>query len=240
MQVSSTWVPYVFIIFCGDSYKRLGFWMKKTPTKQAKKPQNPKTNFPDQNYFSLLLLCHRTYSLESAYHMKFKLLAPANHVLHISIPYLFPFSSQFLVFPVSSFSNLYSYMWKRLWCNKDCWFSTKTSPQFRKERNNIFLHWTTHWGGSLSHQCLVKHIFLRCIHIYENINKITMGKQKRMTRGNLITASNYSSSQSSEECQETTKTEVYVSTVKYKEIFVSVCKDKSFQKIKPNKLGECF
>lgn len=214
--------------------------MIKPPAKEAKKPQKPKTNFADQNYFSLLLLCHYTCSLESANHMKFKLLIPINHVLHISIPYLFPFSSQFLFFPVSSFSSIYSYMWKRLWYNKDCWFSTKSSPQFWKQRNNFFLHWTTHWGGSLSHQCLLKHIFLRCIHISETINKIKIGKQKRMTRGNLIPASNYSSSQSSEECQETTKTKVYVSTVKYKEIFVSVCKDKTFKKINPNKLGECF
>lgn len=51
-----------------------------------------------------------------------------------------------------------------------------------------------------------------------------------MTRGNLIPASNYLSSQSPEECQETTKTEVYVSTVQYKEIFALVYKDMSFKK----------
>lgn len=51
-----------------------------------------------------------------------------------------------------------------------------------------------------------------------------------MTRSNLIPASNYLSSQSPEECQETAKTEVYVSIVKYKEIFVLVYKGMSFKK----------
>lgn len=122
-------------------------------------------------------------------------------------PFFTPSSSLHFTFRflVSSFSNLHFYMWcGKYWFNKDCWFSLKPLPShFSKETNNIFLDWTTLWGGSLSHKCLVEHIFWSCIHSHRTITKITLGKQKRMTRGNLIASSNYSNSQSPEGCQET-------------------------------------
>lgn len=61
--------------------------------------------------------------------------------------------------------------------------------------------------------------------------------QKRITRSNLIPASHYLGSQSPEECQEIAKLWVYVSIVKYKEIFALLYKDTLKNE---TKLGECF
>lgn len=83
--------------------------------------------------------------------------------------------------------------------------------------------------GHLSHQC--QSTFSQAMLIFMGLEtKSQYVSRKRMTRGNLIPASNYLSSQSPEECQETTKTEVYVSMVQYKEIFALVFKDMSFKK----------
>lgn len=182
-------------------------------------------NKPNQNILlmetlSLLLFRHCTYFLQSAYHMKFKLFILTNHVRHTFIPYPFQFS-QFSLFPF--FSTFQSGK------GSD---PTKTNGSahnhlllvFARKETTFFALNLCPCGGSLCHQCLVEHIFPSCIHIHEAINKITTGKQKRMTRGSLLPASNYSSSQSPEECQETAKTKVYVIIVKYKEIFILVYK----------------
>lgn len=93
MQVTSNRVSYVFAM----EVSSVG-----TPTKDLvfKWKQNKTKHFADGNYFSFLLFCDRTYCLESAYHMKFKLFILINHVLHISILYPFRFSSWFSLFPV--------------------------------------------------------------------------------------------------------------------------------------------
>lgn len=102
-------------------------------------------------------------------------------------------------------------------------------------KETIF-HWlcTTHWGVSLSHLHIFGHISPSCVHIHQTGNKITLGKQKRMARSNLIPASNYSSIQSHKKRQETTKTEAFLSIEQYKEIFVSVSKDVYFLKLIPS------
>lgn len=120
-------------------------------------------------------------------------------------PFFTPSSSLHFTFPflVCSFSNLHFYMWKIL-IQQGLLVQLKTTAfSFFKRNKQHFLDWTTLWGGSLSHKCLVEHIFWSCIHSHRTITKITLGKQKRMTRGNLIASSNYSNSQSPEGCQET-------------------------------------
>lgn len=117
---------------------------------------------------------------------------PSSSLLHFTFPFL-----------VSSFSNLHFYMWKIL-IQQGLLVQLKiTAFSFLKRNKQHFLDWTTLWGGSLSHKRLVEHIFWSCIHSHRTITKIALGKQKRMTRGNLIASSNYSNSQSPEECQET-------------------------------------
>lgn len=122
-----------------------------------------------------------------------------------TFPSFTPSSSLLFTFPFlgSSFFNLHSYMWKRL-IQQGLLVQLKTTAfSFLKRNKQHFLDWTTLWSGSLSHKCLVEHIFWNCIHSHRTITKITLGKQKRMTRGNMIASSKYSNSQSSEECQET-------------------------------------
>lgn len=128
--------------------------------------------------------------------MKFKLFILTNHVLHISILYPFQFSSRLSLFLFLFLPSLIF----TLTCGKGS-DPTKTAgsahnhllPIFERKETFFALNYPLGWQSipSLS----VEHIFPSCIHIHGTINKITIGKQKRMTRGNLIPASNYSSSQ---------------------------------------------
>lgn len=163
------------------------------------------THFVDRNYFSSILFCHHAYFLAFAYHMMFTLFILTNHVVQISNLYPFQFSSSFLLFPFLFLPSLiFTLIYEKDWFNKELLVQLKTTAfSFLKRNKQHFLDWTTLWGSSLSCQSLVEYIFPSCIHSHRTITKITLGKQKRMTRGNLIAASNYSSSQSPEEYQET-------------------------------------
>lgn len=98
-----------------------------TPTKDFLNEKKNKS-FASENYSSLLLSCHHTYSMESTYYMKCKLFTLTQHPLHSSILYLFQYASLFsLSLLLSSFPNFCPYIWKKLFgmrSNKDCWFST--------------------------------------------------------------------------------------------------------------------
>lgn len=141
-----------------------------------------------ETIFSLLLQCHHAYFLAFAYHMKFNLFILANHVVHYLHALPLPVFFFILTFPflVSSFSNLQSYMWKRLIQPGLLVQLITVAFSFLKRNKQHFLGWTTLWGGSLSHQCLVECTFPSCIHSHRTITKITLGKQKRMEPDSCI------------------------------------------------------
>lgn len=161
----------------------------------------------------MLLSCHHTYSTESTYHTKRKLFILTQHLLHSPILYLLQYTSLFSLSP-SFFPPFLIFV---LICGRGFleWKVIKTAgsacnhiPLIFERSDHFFLCWTTHWDVSLTHQCTFKHIFPSRVHVHGTVTKITIGKQKRVARGNLIPASNYSRIQSSEECQEIAKPSV--------------------------------